>query len=160
MPNHTSRKPKRCRPSRIGRLLVAFACLICLHASALEIAVNPSNSIAEISHQELLAIFTMRQRTWPDGTPISVFIIDQNSDIHARFCKELLKVFPHQLRTIWDKLVYSGSGTAPVSVKSEQALLEKVAATPGGIGYVESVDSDSSIKIIPVGSPTDHAGTR
>lgn len=154
MPSHTTRKPVR-SCTRLCRVLLVFVCLGMsgLRADALEIAVNPNNGINALSRQELLAIFTMRQRIWADGTPITVFIVDQNSDLHARFCKELLRVFPHQLRTIWDRLVYSGSGTAPISVKSEQVLVEKLAATPGGIGYVESADSGSSIKIIDVSTP-------
>ena len=151
--------PKRRRQRLSSRLLLALLLLCCRPSHALDIVVNVANGVASLSRQQLMAIYTMRQRSWPDGTPITVFILQPNSDQHARFCKDMLKLFPHQLQTNWDRLVYSGAGTGPVIVKSEQILLEKIAATPGGIGYVESANSDTSIKVVTVDQP-DRAGAR
>lgn len=148
------------RPHCPRRFWRGFACAIVLYAASLsanavDVVINSSNGTTQLSHQELLAIFTMRQRSWPDGTPITVFVLSTKSTTHARFCKDLLKVFPHQLQTIWDRLVYSGSGTAPIELKTGQALLEKLAATPGGIGYMESSTSDTQSKTVVI---NDNAG--
>lgn len=124
--------------------------LVAGQAWAVDVVVNPGNPVTRLSRQELLAIFTMRQRNWPDGTPIVVFVQNRQSIVHARFCKDLLNLFPHQLQTTWDRLVYSGSGRAPIELKTAQALAEKLATTPGGIGYMESSDSDSQAKTVIV----------
>jgi ABC-type phosphate transport system substrate-binding protein len=138
------------RTAALGLLLTLTAG----EARAVEVVVNSHNPVTRLSRQELLAIFTMRQRNWPDGTPIVVLVQNPKSDVHAKFCKDLLKLFPHQLQTTWDRLVYSGSGRAPVELKTAQALAEKIAATPGGIGYMESSDSDPHAKTVIVDSPT------
>lgn len=139
------------RIRRIAALGVMIA-MVAGQAQAVEVVVNPDNPVTRLSRQELLAIFTMRQRNWPDGTPIVVFVQNRQSLVHARFCKDLLNLFPHQLQTTWDRLVYSGSGRAPIELKSAQALAEKLATTPGGIGYMESSDSDSRAKTVIVDS--------
>jgi len=124
--------------------------LMTVNAWAVDIVVNPGNPVTRLSRQELLAIFTMRQRNWPDGTPIVVLVLNPKSETHGKFCKNLLNLFPHQLQTIWDRLLYSGSGRAPVEFDTSQALVEKLAATPGGIGYMESSDSDTKAKAVIV----------
>jgi len=153
------------RPALLRRALKAatpglLALLMATNAWAINVVVNPGNPVTRMSRQELLAIFTMRQRNWPDGTPIVVLVQNPKSETHAKFCKDLLNLFPHQLQTIWDRLVYSGSGRAPVEFDTTQALIEKLAATPGGIGYMESSDSDTTAKPIIVDIPTATAGAR
>lgn len=127
--------------------------MLAVDVQAIEVVVNPGNPVTHLSRQELLAIYTMRQRNWPDGTPIVVFVQNPKSEAHARFCKDLLNLFPHQLQTTWDRLVYSGSGRAPIEFKTDQALLEKLVSTPGGIGYMESPDSDKKAKTVAVDLP-------
>jgi len=136
-------------PRRAFQVL-ALALLVTSHAWAIDVVVNPRNPVTRLTRQELLAIFTMRQRNWPDGTPIVVLVQNPKSPMHARFCKDLLNLFPHQLQTIWDRLVYSGSGRAPVELDTPQALVDKLAATPGGIGYMESSDSDPKAKSVVI----------
>lgn len=143
----------------LRRFRRALACnllpvlMLAMDVQALEVVVNPANPATRLSRQELLAIFTMRQRSWPDGTPIVVLVQNPKSAAHTRFCKDLLNLFPHQLQTTWDRLVYSGSGRAPIELNSDQTLAEKLASTPGGIGYMESADSDAKAKTVIVDLP-------
>jgi ABC-type phosphate transport system substrate-binding protein len=143
-----------------GMLALLMSMALTMNAWAVNVVVNPGNPVTRLSRQELLAIFTMRQRNWPDGTPIVVLVQNPKSETHAKFCKDLLNLFPHQLQTIWDRLVYSGSGRAPVEFNTTQALIEKLAATPGGIGYMEPSDSDTKAKTIIVDIPSAAANAR
>jgi hypothetical protein len=83
----------------------------------------------------LRAAFTMRLREWPDGTPVRVFVLPDQNPLHEKFCREQLAVYPYALRRIWDRLVFTGTGFAPQTVRSEQEMLDRVAQTPGAIGY-------------------------
>lgn len=84
----------------------------------------------------LQAAFGMRSRTWPNGTPIKVFVLPDNHATHIAFCKQILHVFPYQMRAAWDRLVFSGTGNAPTEVDSEEAMRTALASTPGAIGYL------------------------
>ncbi|MBZ9559624.1 hypothetical protein KGQ96_16400 [Halomonas coralii] len=101
-----------------------------------------------ISHDMARAIFAMRLRTWPNGQAINVFVLPDDDPVHERFAKRLLNVYPHQLRLAWDRVVFSGTGQAPHPVDDEREMLERVASTPGGVGYLERDQLEDSVHVI------------
>lgn len=105
-------------------------------AVAQEVIVHPSQVQSGLSLNALRAMFGMRLRTWPDGTPVTVYVLRDDSDTHRAFAKRILQIFPQQLNRAWDRLVFSGTGQAPEVVQSPQEMLLRVAATPGAIGYL------------------------
>ena len=120
-------------------------------ASADEVIIaNPSVDVSEISANAARAIFGMRLRTWPDGQPIKVFVLNDQSSVHRSFAKQKLSIFSHQLRRAWDRLVYSGTGQSPNEVTSEQAMLARVATTPGAIGYITRDKVDDSVHVVEI----------
>ena len=92
---------------------------------------------SELNLNELRSIFSLRARKWPDGTPITVFVLRDQNHIHREFLLKTLKMLPHQLRRHWDRYIYSGIGQGPVVVESQEEMLSKVQSTPGAIGYIE-----------------------
>ncbi|MGR9073322.1 MAG: hypothetical protein ACU833_09690 [Gammaproteobacteria bacterium] len=98
----------------------------------------------------LSAIFKMRLRTWQDGSPITVFVLDDDAPLHKKFCKEILNVFPHQMRRAWNKLVFSGSGQAPLVLGSKEEMLNKIISTPGSIGYMLKSEITAEVKPLEI----------
>ncbi|MEQ5803067.1 hypothetical protein [Halomonas sp. H10-9-1] len=94
------------------------------------------------------AIFAMRQRTWPNGQAARVFVLPNDHPVHERFVKERLAVYPHQLQLAWDRMVFSGTGQAPDRVRHQAEMLERIATTPGAIGYLEREYLDDRIQVI------------
>lgn len=119
-------------------------------SEAQEVIVNQAVNQEEISRNTLRAIFGMRLRTWPDGTSVRVFVLRDKAPLHIDFCKKVLNVFPHQLRRAWDRLVFSGTGQSPHELRSEQEVREKVADTPGAIGYLNSKEKNKNVKVLEV----------
>ncbi len=121
-------------------------------AAALDLAVivHPSVKQSEIRRNTLRAIFGMRMRVWSDDTPIKVFVLPDGDANHAHFCKDVLQVFPHQLRRAWDRGVYSGTGQAPTQVASEAELVALVSETPGAIGYSMRSSIDDQVDELPL----------
>jgi ABC-type phosphate transport system substrate-binding protein len=89
-------------------------------------------------------------QSWPDGSPLTVFALNDESDAHRTFCRTVLGVLPYHLRRNWDRLIFSGSGQAPTLVSNMQQMKMKVAATPGAIGYIDRDSIDESIAVINV----------
>lgn len=110
--------------------------------------VNSALTQNSVSRNGLSAIFRMRLRQWQDGSPITVFVLRDNNPLHQQFCKQVLNVFPHQMRRSWNKLVFSGTGQAPVTVASKEEMVDKIASTPGAIGYLSDEDITEDIKIL------------
>jgi len=129
------------KPSSLFRALILMSGLfITAEATALEVIVNPSVVQAEVSKYTLRAIFTMRLREWDDGSPITVFVLDESNRGHELFCRELLFVLPRKLKKSWNQLVFSGTGQLPLFIKSEEELKRQVEKTPGAIGYLSKTE--------------------
>lgn len=92
----------------------------------------------------------MRAHQWPDGTVISVFVLPDTDATHHEFTRKILSLFPYQLRRSWDRYVYSGIGIAPIEVENQKEMIEKVGATPGGIGYISKEVTNENIRTLLV----------
>jgi len=121
--------------------------------SALEIVVNRDVPSNQLTHIEIQAIFTMRMRTWPDGQPIRVFVLGDTAPEQIEFSKKLLDIFPYQLRRYWDRLVFSGTGQAPIELGSPGEMYNRVATTGGAIGYLPTEHIGNLVRIIKVSNP-------
>ena len=129
---------------------ISIALTACSAVLAQTILVHPNNHNSAISPNKLRAIYSMKTRVWPDQTPISVFILNPHSKAHRNFCIKQLNIFPYQLQRVWDVMVYSGTGQAPIEVKSEDEMIKKIANTPGSIGYIVDPEVPDNVKIIQV----------
>lgn len=131
-------------------ILLGFALNNISAAHALSAVVNPHVSASSVPLETARAIFSMRQLTWPDGKPVKVFVLADTHPLHKAFCKKELHMFPHQLRRIWDRLIYSGTGQAPTEVSSVTEMRYKIAHTPGSIGYLNEEFINESMRVLDV----------
>lgn len=136
---------------RLG-LAAAFLCLspLTMAEELIVIRSHLSQPQEPLSRHALSAIFGMRLTIWPDGTPIRVFVLPDYDPAHAAFCKQVLHVFPHQLRAAWDRLVFSGTGQAPEPVASLLEMRSRLARTEGGIGYLTKDLIDETVDVLPL----------
>ncbi|PXY00569.1 hypothetical protein CR157_05845 [Halomonas sp. LBP4] len=102
----------------------------------------------QLTRDTTRAIFAMRQRTWPDGQAVRVFVLANDHPVHARFAKKRLAVYPHQLQLAWDRMVFSGTGQAPNRVTTQAEMRERLASTPGALGYLEREYLDDRVQVI------------
>lgn len=111
---------------------------------------HPGVTGGAVSRDAVRALFAMRQRHWPDGTTARVFVLTDGHPVHQRFVKERLDAFPHQLQLAWDRAVFSGTGQAPVRVGTQAEMRERVAATPGALGYLTREYLDDRVQIMAI----------
>ncbi len=134
----------------VSALLIALVGVTghAVEPQAVVVAVNPKVVIETLSRNELRAIFAMRRRVWPDGTPIRVFVLPDNHPLHLLFCKNVLRVYPYQLRRLWDRNVFSGTGPAPVEVATLREMHDRIGKVAGAIGYLTSEWIDAQVKTL------------
>ena len=92
----------------------------------------------------------MRLRVWPDDSAIKVFVLPDDHPSHVSFSKEVLNVYPYQLRAAWDRLTFSGTGQAPIEVSSENEMRAKIASTPGAIGYLKGAMINDQVRVLQI----------
>lgn len=90
----------------------------------------------------------MRLREWPDGTPIVVYVLPDKAELHRDFVRNILAMFPHQLRRHWDRYVYTGIGQAPIEVANINEMITRIHNTAGAIGYIKEESADANIRTI------------
>lgn len=121
-----------------------------LHAFAQDLIAHRGTGVESLTRNEARLFFTMRLKNWPNGTLVKVFVLPDNNALHNRFSNEVLELYPYQLRRVWDRQIFSGTGQAPTTVSSEQEMLDRVATTPGAIGYADGPVENPSIRALEV----------
>ena len=131
---------------------IAILSLLCLSApsDAVDLVVNQAVPADTLSRSTVRSIFSMRMTSWPNGMPIQVFVLGDKSALHADFSKQILGVFPHQLRRAWNRQIFAGTGQAPAKLESEEEMRDMVAKTPGAIGYISEEKLNEQIRKIAV----------
>jgi len=130
--------------------LLLLCQLLVLPLDAAIVVVHSSVPADSLSQSQLRNIFTLRQTQWPDGSPVKIIVLTDNSPIHQRFCREQLRLFPYQLNSIWDKRSFSGTGRRPQQVDNVAAMLALLRTEPGAIGYVEQYTAEPAIKEVRI----------
>jgi len=115
------------------------------------VIVNPSVSTKSIDTQTLGRIYAMQIKNWNDGQPVKVFTFPSNSKFHHQFVISKMKIQPHQLERLWNRLIFTGTGRTPIVVNSEKEMMKKVKETPGAIGYIENGDVTSDVNVLVIG---------
>ena len=115
-----------------------------------QVIINPEVKEEAVTANVLRAIFSMRLKTWSDGKLIRVYVLPDDHELHQIFSKETLNVFPYQLRATWDRLVFSGTGQAPTTVSSNEEMLQKIASTPGSIGYAKTSLINDDVHVLQI----------
>jgi len=119
-------------------------------AQVVEVVVSPSLSKTKLDRDLLRAVFTMRVRQWPDGSPVRVFVLPDDDPLSDQFYRERLGMYSYVLRRAWDRMVFTGTGFAPTVVRSEQEMLERVRSTPGAIGFMRKREASSNNRPPPL----------
>lgn len=138
---------------RLRYLLVALLLTMPVAASpqdgtfAIDVIVSPSLAQMKLDRDLLRAVFTMRVREWPDGSPVRVFVLPDDDPLSDRFYRERLGMYSYVLRRAWDRMVFTGTGFAPTVLRSEDEMIARVRATPGAIGFVRRREASSQNRV-------------
>jgi ABC-type phosphate transport system substrate-binding protein len=131
-------------------LLFIVILLLSPAAYSVNVITNTDVGVNTLTKAQLRRIYSMRQLRWANNKIITVFVLPSSNPLHQKFSKQKLKMFPYKLDRIWNKLIYSGLGTAPIVVDSEKALLDAVIKTSGAIGYVSDLKEVKDAYVIKI----------
>ncbi|BBP45457.1 hypothetical protein THMIRHAS_08300 [Thiosulfatimonas sediminis] len=102
----------------------------------------PNGNIVEYKYQKAYSedlldkIFSAKVQSWPDGQPIKIFTLPNQSKTHKQFVEEILHSNVFEMQRIWNRLIFSGRGVAPLELKNEVEMIKTVRKTAGSIGYI------------------------
>jgi hypothetical protein len=128
-------------PSRLALLAIAFAAMAAPVRGEVVIIVSPQSSQVPQLDQ-VCQIFLGKLKA---PKPISLVEPPATRD---EFYSKLCKRNPAQVRAIWGKLIFTGSGSPPKEVASADEMKKAVAADPNTVGYIDRKDVDRSVRVV------------
>lgn len=117
----------------ILRLLLVSALLTAGYTADV-IIMHPPGRPVSVPDSEIRAMFLGRRTVWPDGR--SVMVVAATAGPGQDGLMEFLGKSSQQFLNGWKKLMFTGNGTMPKLLASDQEVAAYVAQTPGAIGYI------------------------
>ncbi len=132
-----------------GVLFAAFSMPSFATAVDLVIIANPTVPVSSLNRSALADIYNGYKGRWDNGQKIKVVMLKQGAT-HEVFAESVVQLSPAKLKNLWKKVIFSGAGSPPKVVHSEEQCVEFVAATNGAIGYISSATAHEGVKVIEV----------
>ena len=117
-----------------------------IHAQVAVIA-HKTVPVDSLDNRQLLDYYTGEIQLWQTDEPVVVFDLKNQDKLKESFYEFLGKSIS-RMKSIWMKRLLSGEGDPPESLKNEEEMLEKIAETPGAIGFVNPSRVDPRVKIL------------
>ncbi len=138
-------KPRR----TAGWIMATILSVISLSCFA-DIAVIGNKAIAadSLSARQVSKLWLGKLKFIPGGgKPV---VVDQTSGtpVYNNFYKNIVKKNSSQLKAYWAKIIFSGKGEPPRVMLNDAAVIEWVASTSGGLGYVDSKSVNETVKVL------------
>jgi ABC-type phosphate transport system substrate-binding protein len=127
-------------------ILIPVLALSFMAVANVAVIVHPSNAAA-LSQDDINKIFTGRAKTFTDGKAAEPVNLTETVAARADFDQKALGRSSSQMKAYWSKLVFTGKGTPPKEMASEQEVLDAVAKNPAAIGYVSASAVTGSVKV-------------
>jgi ABC-type phosphate transport system substrate-binding protein len=133
------------------KLMVAATVLslasLATHAEVVVI-VNPKNPAANLSAEQVSALFLGTATTFPDGGAATLADQPESASIRGDFYQKATGRSVAQVKATWARLTFTGKGTPPKELKTDADVKAFVASDPKAIGYVDSSAVDGSVKAV------------
>jgi ABC-type phosphate transport system substrate-binding protein len=117
-------------------------------AEDIVVIVNPKNSSAALTTDEVAGIFLGKNSTLPGGGTAAPADQAEGSPLRETFYQKAASKDASQVKAVWSRIVFSGKGAPPKPMSSSADMKKFIASEPNGIGYIEKSAVDSSVKVV------------
>jgi ABC-type phosphate transport system substrate-binding protein len=124
------------------------ASAMALSAPGIVVVVNQKNKATAISLDQLKKIYLGKTREFPTGTATTAIDQTATNEIKTRFNEIVLEKTAKQLQTYWSVQIFTGKGTPPAILGSDDEVKAWVAKNPEGIGYINAESVDATVKVV------------
>lgn len=114
----------------------------------LVVVVAANSTVTQLDQDQVANIFLDRSASLPNGTTALPTDAPERSEVRDRFYIALCGRSPAQMKAYWSRLIFTGRGKPPREAGSTDAVKNFVRTTPGGIGYLEASNVDSTVKVV------------
>ena len=138
-----------------GLVLVSVASFA---SSDIKVIANSSVTADFISAGELKRIYLLQSRKLKNGSVVEP-VLQKRGAVHDAFSRQFLERDGEEIRTYYHGVVFTGKGSMPRDVNSDEEMVSYVARTRGAIGYVSGSANTDGVKVLAV-APESSRGER
>jgi len=128
--------------------LSVFASLTA-RAGDVKVIANSSVSASSVTADDLKGVFLEEKSSLSDGSRVAP-VLQKGGAAHEEFVKKYLGKTDDALQTYYRSLVFTGKGSMPKALGSDDEVVAYVAKTKGAIGYVSAGASAPGVKTLEV----------
>ncbi|MDN3519416.1 phosphate ABC transporter substrate-binding protein [Aquisalimonas lutea] len=139
-------------PKQLLTTLCGLVCSLMIGTAAAEIVVVVSrdNPVDSLSRTELADIYLGRMDRFPNGDPAMPIDQAERSPAHDAFYNDYLGRSPAQIKAHWSRLIFTGRGQPPRSLKDGDTVAEFIADNPRAIGYVDRSMVGEQLRVVTI----------
>jgi ABC-type phosphate transport system substrate-binding protein len=115
---------------------------------AYQIIVNPANQIESVDRAFLSSVYLKKVATWRNDWTVRPVQLSKRYPLRDQFTREILKKSPSQLRSYWNRQIFSGKAVPPPDLESQEEVIAYVLANKGAIGYVAAGANLRGAKVV------------
>jgi len=137
-------------PILIAAGLLLFQALPAV-AVDVKIIANESVQADSISMSDLRGVYLQEKRTLKGGSLV-VPVLKKSGAVHEAFLRDYLNRDSQEIQTYYEGLTFSGKGSMPKELDSDEEMVAYVARTRGAIGYVSATAATPGVKVLRIES--------
>ncbi|WP_394224422.1 phosphate ABC transporter substrate-binding protein [Alteromonas gracilis] len=111
------------------------------------VIVNANNN-SGIDFDTVKKIYLGKVKAFPDGNRVIPLTFEQGNVIRDAFNINVLGKSESQYSAFWSKLVFTGRGTPPKMIATEDEMLSLVATNPNTIGLIDESKVNNTVKVV------------
>lgn len=128
-------------------LLIILLCAANAMAAEIAVIVNNENTNT-ISREIVTEIYSGNYSKWPSGGSVIKLKFPDEHAVTKLFFQKVVGKKLSEVKDLWAQNVLSGKSAPPRDFLSEDEVKKFVAKKKNAIGYINSLNADSSVKII------------
>ncbi|MFT5880330.1 MAG: ABC-type phosphate transport system substrate-binding protein [Moritella sp.] len=110
------------------------------------VIVNPLGPDS-LAPSQVSQLYLGKSKNLADRGKAYIIEMAEGSDLRREFHAKVTHKNEPQLQAYWSRLVFTGKGTPPKTVRTPTRVLSLVSSTPNAIGYLDAALVDDSVKI-------------
>jgi hypothetical protein len=119
-------------------------------AAGFKLVANPGVPVSSLSRAEVSSVFLKKTEKWPNGAPIIPVDQGHDSPLRQAFCRDVHEKSPTMIDAYWQKQVFSGRSSPPLSRAGDGDVISFLKSTAGAIGYVSATADTAGLKEIRI----------
>lgn len=132
--------------NKIAMLCLAMA--IAMPVTAAKVVIVNANNTSATDMETVQRTYLGKLKAIADGSRALALTYEQVDATRESFNSSVLGKSESQYSAFWSKLVFTGRGTPPESVASQEEMVKLVGTNPNTIGFVDESLVNDTVKVI------------